>query len=161
MTAVIDPPILSAPVARGDGPDLDAFFARCSPQARYARFFSPVHEIPAAYRAGVLAEDPARHDAISARAYGAGGRLVGLASLVAEPDAAELGVLVADDWQRRGIGAALVDQLVARARRRGVDRLQATVLPASTQLLGWLGRRLPLEHSEWDGSSATAWFRLL
>jgi GNAT superfamily N-acetyltransferase len=169
MTAVIDPPILLAPVAPGDGPALDAFFALCSPQARYTRFFAPLHALPADYRAGALAGDPARHDALIAAPYGPHGPLVGLASLVTVPGPvgsgrlgeAELGVLVADDWQRRGIGTALVDQLVARARQRGVRYLRATVLPTSNRLLGWLGRSLPLEHSEWDGSSATGRFRLL
>jgi GNAT superfamily N-acetyltransferase len=161
MTAVIDPAINLIPAAPDDGPALDAFMARCSARSRYARFFAPVRELPIAYRAGVLAGDPARHDAIVARTYRGDGEVIGLASLVANPDAAELGVLVADDWQGRGIGTALVDELVARARRRGVRYLRAAVLPGSARLLRWLGRSLPMERSEWDGASASGLFRLL
>jgi GNAT superfamily N-acetyltransferase len=40
----------------------------------------------------------------------------------------ELGVLVEDGWQRRGIGTELLTRLVASARARGIDDIVADVL---------------------------------
>jgi GNAT superfamily N-acetyltransferase len=161
MTAVIDAAVVLAPVGPADGPALDDLMTRCSLRSRYARFFSPVRVLPPVYRAAILAGDPIRHDALVARWPGPDGAIVGLASLANGPDAAELGILIEDAWQGRGIGTTLVRQLLTRARSRGVHRIDAVVLPASTRLLGWLGRLLPLEHSELTGDSAIGRFRLL
>lgn len=160
MTVVI------AHVLPVDAGPIDAMMARCSVQTRYGRFFAPVRALPANYRAGVLAGDPARHDAVvalvgSAASSARPGRVVGLASLVAAADQAELGVLVEDGWQRQGLGTAMVDALVARARQRCVPYLRATVLPSASRLLFWLGRRLPVERSEASGPGVTGVYRLL
>lgn len=149
-----------------DAEEIDALAARCSAQARYGRFLGPVRELPADYRASVLAGDPARHDALVARVSAASPatrpcQVVALASLVAGPDMSELGLLVEDGWQRRGLGTALVVALVARARERGVRYLRATVQPSALGLLVRLGRSLPLERSEMGGYGVTGVFRLL
>ncbi len=69
-------------------------------------------------------------------------------------------MLVADAWQRRGLGAALVETLVARARDRGVDRLAATVLPTRPGLLRALARRLELEYVTPSADSLTGLYML-
>jgi GNAT superfamily N-acetyltransferase len=160
MTPVIDP------VRQEDAQELDALMTRCSAETRYRRFFAPLRTLPAAYRAGALAGDPTRHDAMVTHLRGSsgpagGGRIVALASLVTETGVAELGVLVEDGWQRRGLGTALVAELVSRARGRGVPYLRATVQPRATGLLVWLGRIVPLERSEFAGDGVTARYRLL
>src|SRR5579862_2539845 len=54
------------------------------------------------------------------------GRCVGIASLHPSDQAsAEMGVLVEDDWQRRGVGTALVAALATHARGRGLATLTA------------------------------------
>jgi GNAT superfamily N-acetyltransferase len=82
------------------------------------------------------------------------GQVVGLASLGTGGGLPELGVLVEDAWQRRGLGAALVDALVRRARERGVVRLVASVLPGREGVLTGLDRRLP-RHRVQHTSDAT------
>jgi GNAT superfamily N-acetyltransferase len=158
-------PVIEA-VRAADAEELDALMARCSVETRYRRFFVPIRALPAEYRAGVLAGDPARHDAIATRLPATSppapsGRIVALASLVAGPEHAELGVLVEDGWQRRGLGTALVVELVRRARERRVPYLHATVLPIASGLLVWLGRIVPLYRSELRGDGITGVFRLL
>ncbi len=59
-----------------------------------------------------------------------------------DPELAEVAVTVADDWQGRGLGRALLDRLTYRARREGVRRFSALVQGenrASIRLLEGLG----------------------
>ena len=44
-----------------------------------------------------------------------------------DAEVAEVAVTVADDWQGRGLGRALLDRLSYRARREGVRRFTAPV----------------------------------
>src|SRR5206468_3694272 len=48
---------------------------------------------------------------------------------------AEAAVSVVDDWQGRGVGRALLDALVRRAREEGVERFQATMLRSNRAML--------------------------
>ena len=44
-----------------------------------------------------------------------------------DPAAAEVAIVVADDWQRRGLGSLLGARLAREARRLGVERFTATM----------------------------------
>ena len=59
-----------------------------------------------------------------------------------------IGLVVADAWQRRGIGSQLLDALAGRARSRGVTRLVLEVLPDNTVMLGIIRRRWPEAPAE-------------
>ena len=50
----------------------------------------------------------------------------------------EIGVVVADAWQGRGVGSALVRTLVSRAQARGVMSLSMDVLPGNQQVLAMI-----------------------
>ena len=54
-----------------------------------------------------------------------------------DAEVAEIAVTVADDWQGRGLGRALLDRVTYRARHGGVHRFSALVRPARC------ARRLP------------------
>ena len=47
-------------------------------------------------------------------------------------------MVVADGWQRRGVGAALMRALVIRAQARGVTSLAMDVLPGNRQVLAMI-----------------------
>jgi acetate---CoA ligase (ADP-forming) len=66
-----------------------------------------------------------------------GDDVIALASYVRlrDPKAAEVAFLVADDFQRRGIGTRLLEQLAARAAGVGIERFVAEVLAENTQML--------------------------
>ena len=74
--------------------------------------------------------------------------------------AAELGLLVADAWQRRGAGAAMLDVLFARARTRGVEHVSASVLTGRPGLLAALGRRAELVSASRSTDALTGVYRL-
>jgi GNAT superfamily N-acetyltransferase len=50
-------------------------------------------------------------------------------------DRAEVAFVVADEWQGRGLGAALFRGIAALARRQGIRRLDALVLPENHHML--------------------------
>jgi RimJ/RimL family protein N-acetyltransferase len=47
--------------------------------------------------------------------------------LVDDPETAEVAIVVADVWHRRGVGSLLAEELAAHARRSGVRRFAATM----------------------------------
>ncbi len=62
-----------------------------------------------------------------------GDQVVGDATLHCNPfgwsrHVAEIRVVIAQKWQRKGVGGALIDELVGRAHERGIEILEAHVL---------------------------------
>ncbi|NNE60249.1 MAG: GNAT family N-acetyltransferase [Woeseia sp.] len=55
-----------------------------------------------------------------------------------DPAAAELAIVIADAWQRRGIGRKLLERIVAVASERGIKRIRAMSLADNDQLRGLL-----------------------
>jgi GNAT superfamily N-acetyltransferase len=124
---------------------------RCSPQTRYQRFHGRATRKSLTYLAGCLDRElPAqrvqvaelRWDTDQSPMRGGGSRaLVGVAGLapVSEwPDSHELGVLVEDRWQSRGIGTMLVNDLAAQAWAEGVRAVRCEVCRAQPRLLAHL-----------------------
>jgi GNAT superfamily N-acetyltransferase len=164
MTAVMTPAQVAIDRLRPeDGPALAAMYARCSVDTKFGRFFTGMPQLPRKYVEGAIAGPPARHDALVLR-YGDGLHIAGLASFVADPSSAvpagELGVLIQDDWQRRGYGAQLVATLLNRAADRGLEELVVSVLPARTGLLLSLARHLELDSLVDDDDYLTARYRI-
>src|SRR6185437_8992523 len=50
-------------------------------------------------------------------------------------DVAEPAVLVVDDWQGRGVGTALLQQLIERAQAEGIRRFEAPILSSNDEVL--------------------------
>jgi GNAT superfamily N-acetyltransferase len=140
MTVVIEP------VRPADRAALEQLFADCSAETVQHRFSARLRVFPAEYLESLLADPPEVHDAVVARDV-ATAKVVGLGSLARpaeanEEEGAEIGLLVADAWQRQGLGRAMAGTLLARARERSVTRLRATVAHGRSALLGALTRRL-------------------
>ncbi|TDC36676.1 GNAT family N-acetyltransferase [Micromonospora sp. KC213] len=101
--------------------------------------------------------DPARGATLLAT-IGSGGAaesIVAMANLSGEGDEAEAALLVRDDWQRRGLGTALLRRLLDRAERAGYVAVLLPVRAEDTAMLRAvrrLGRPAPVER---DGSLLT------
>src|SRR5215469_3550465 len=54
-----------------------------------------------------------------------------------------IGLMIGDAWQQRGLGTTLLAMLVSRAARRGVDALVLDVLPENEQMRGIIRHRWP------------------
>lgn len=149
----------------GDRAALEAMFQRCSPQTVYRRFHGHLRAFPAPFLDEAIAGVP-KHFALVACC---GTRVVAMANLagvanccLAGPGAdrgtdcgggdasahagactAELGILVEDVFQRRGLGRLLLAAVAAHARELGLTTIQAQVLMEQDwmlKLLEELGR---------------------
>ncbi|MGB5211656.1 MAG: GNAT family N-acetyltransferase [Gammaproteobacteria bacterium] len=117
--------------------------ARLSDRTRYQRFMAPKTEFTESELAFLTEVDGDTHLAIVAghERPGAEPEGIGVARIVRtddDPHTAELGIVVADAWQHRGIGRLLLERIVAAASERGVRRIRAQVLADNRQVLGLL-----------------------
>jgi nucleotide-binding universal stress UspA family protein/RimJ/RimL family protein N-acetyltransferase len=132
------------PIAPEDKPLLAAAFERLSEESRHRRFFATKNELSRAELAYLVDVDHKDHEAIIA-IDPSRGEMLGVARYIRaqdDPQIAEVAVTVADDWQRRGLGRALLHRLTYRARREGVRRFSALVQgdnPRALRLLESVG----------------------
>ncbi len=87
----------------------------------------------------IASPDPVSGDGIAAGAVVA----IADATVVDGGQAVELGVVVADRWQRRGLGWPLCAAALAPALARGVPVLRAHTLPDNARVAKILRRRWP------------------
>ncbi len=118
------------PLGPDDRAGLAAGFERLSELSRYRRFLSPTDHLTARQLDYLTEIDHHDHEALVAietsSRHG-----VGVARFVRDgenPREAEFAVAVADDWQRRGLGTALLRLLAARAQEEGITRFTGLVL---------------------------------
>ena len=142
--------------AAGDRPALERMLARCTGQTRYRRFHGPVTVFPERYLTEALSGSPLHFalvasvvdDAVVDDAVVDGAAddspVIALASCRAvDEGVAELGILVEDEWQRRGVGGYLLAEIVAYAERTGLRALQAQILADQPWIVGLLRRHGP------------------
>jgi GNAT superfamily N-acetyltransferase len=98
--------------------------ARLSLRTRYLRFVSPMPVVSdSLLRMLADVDDPRRLALVAERDAAGGGDVVALANMgVGDDNHAELGLVVADAWQRQGIGVALAARLLQAAEVRGYHR---------------------------------------
>jgi GNAT superfamily N-acetyltransferase len=125
-----------------------AMHRRCSPGTLAQRYRGPVEDADR-YLSHLLSPRFGQSLAVET----ASGRLVALGHLLWDGDENEVTLLVEDEWQRRGIGAALTRKLVDLAAEAGrhsvyvVTRSTNTGMVATMRELG-----LPLDYQVEDGT---------
>ena len=130
------------PIVPEDEPLLHEAVAAMSERTVYFRFFSPLKRMPDALAHRLAVVDYDARFAIVATTHRPNGkeRIVGVARYDRAPgtDAAETAVAVIDEFQRRGLGSALLTILSRVARDHGIKVFSLIVLPENTQMLGLL-----------------------
>lgn len=113
-----------------DRPALERMLDRCTGPTRYRRFHGHVSAFPERYLAEALSGSPVHFALVAVTAPNApGADVVALASCrLVDEGVAELGILVEDAWQRRGIGGRLLREIAGHADRAGLRALTARVL---------------------------------
>lgn len=141
-----------APLSAGDAEALQAFVAGLSPRARYLRFHAGWPALPALLLQRLVDVDASRHLALAVRTW-AEGPLVAEARFVhdAQGPRAEFALAVADAWQGRGLGRALLQRLCQLAQGRGLQVLYGRVLADNggmRQLVHRVGGQLQRLHDD-------------
>jgi GNAT superfamily N-acetyltransferase len=134
-----------------DRDDLARMFERCTLETRLRRFHGPVKAIPARYLTEALSGSPFHHALVACPQPTVGrpaggppggpppGAIVALASCrLVDEGAAELGLLIEDAWQRRGLGTRLLRDLVTHASAAGLRVLRAQLLAEQAWIAGLL-----------------------
>jgi acetyltransferase len=121
---------------------------------------SGMRELPPAMIARLTRIDYGRDMALVALA---GKRQIGVARYVRAPEggSAEMAIVVADDWQGRGLSRRLLSQLIDIARASGLKTLSADILTVNHPMLA-LSRALGFELHDrlGDGAVTCATLRL-
>ena len=117
---------------------LQAFVRNLSERSRYLRFFRPLPELPPRMlRQFVAADGVTERVLIAVTGEKDAVRIVGLAQYAREADGGcEFALVVADDWQGRGLGRRLLRSLVASADSAGMHQIRGEVLRENRAMLG-------------------------
>jgi GNAT superfamily N-acetyltransferase len=127
-------------------------FEHLSDETRYRRFLAPIKHLTSSEVAYFTNVDHRDHEALIALTRER--EIVGVARYIRfgeGADAAEVAVTVADAWQGRGVGTALLHRLAERGRRAGVKAFRGICLTGNTdmqQLLRELGPGARASHPE-------------
>lgn len=148
-------PIIIRPIGPEDKSRVAKLLRSLSPRSIYLRFFCHMRDFP----------DPMIHrlthidsrNEIVLVALDLSGNMLGKSTVCVMGDEkhAEFAVLVADDWQGKGIGAALLKRCLMLAKARGIETVWGRVLGENTQMLalgkklGFVRRRVP-DSCEYD-----------
>jgi GNAT superfamily N-acetyltransferase len=132
--------LLVRPIAPSDWAALEAAFERLGEESRRRRFLAPKRSLSPSELSRLTGVDHRDHEALVALDP-AEEAIVGVARFVRskdEPEVAEPAVAVVDDWQRRGLGTALLNRLADRARDEGLRRFRSTLLDENRQAIALL-----------------------
>ncbi|MCU0763053.1 MAG: bifunctional acetate--CoA ligase family protein/GNAT family N-acetyltransferase [Hydrogenophaga sp.] len=142
------------PIHPDDAQMLQDLVQNLSPESRYFRFVSALKELPPAMLARLTLIDYDREMALVAvhrsPATGPDGqpieveRIVGVSRYITNPDkaSAEFSLVVADDFNGKGMGSRLMLSIMEAARDKGLSEIEGLVLahnPSMLKLMKHLG----------------------
>ena len=139
------------PLRSGDTSVICGIFGRMGPQSRRLRFGAAKNGLARGELELLSAVDARRHVLV---AY-ADGEPIGVARLARDEDdrtVAEVAFAVVDDWQGKGVGTALMEELSAVARAAGIQRFRASILAENRASLALMRHVTTIEQTRYDGS---------
>jgi GNAT superfamily N-acetyltransferase len=122
------------------------FLCGLSERSQYMRFFAGVAPPSTVLLRGLTGNGNARADILlitddDGSVIGHGMAVDGTAAR--RPPAADVGLVIADNWQDQGLGTILLRTLVDRAARRGIAQLVFDVLPSNAKMLRIIASHWP------------------
>jgi acetyltransferase len=151
------------PIRADDAQRERDFICALSPQSRYQRFMHNLREPGDALIATLVNVDYRRTMALVAvTGQGAAERIIATAQYATDNDRdCEFAVVVADDWQCRGVGTTLVPLLFDYAAQAGFSTIHATILADNRRMIElaeWLG--LTVDGPRHGDITVRAWRQL-
>ena len=147
--------IFVRPIRPEDAPLLVGLFKSLSPRSVYMRFFSPMKQLPHSMLAVFTQIDYDRHIALVALSESKSKEeMLGVARIILERNLkeAEFSVVVGDQWQGKGIGAALLQRCMKIAGDQGLEKVTGVVLAENTQMLA-LGKKMGFKSKKVLGAN--------
>jgi GNAT superfamily N-acetyltransferase len=132
--------VVIRPIEPADRELLGAGFERLSPRSRYRRFFATIPRLTDRQLDYLTQVDQHDHVALIAIDDETGDGIGDARFVRTGPGVAEPAIAVVDDCQGRGVGSALLDRLVERAREEDVTRFVAPVLAENIPAIKALAR---------------------
>ncbi|MGI2324799.1 MULTISPECIES: bifunctional acetate--CoA ligase family protein/GNAT family N-acetyltransferase [Methylococcus] len=130
--------VTTRPIRPEDAAMVQAFVRGLSEEAKYFRFMQSVQELSPEMLVRLTQLDYHRELALIATVETDQGETeVAVARFFSNPGGAtaEFAIVVADAWQRRGIGSRLMAMLSDAAREKGIQKLQGEVLADNGKML--------------------------
>ena len=115
------------PIKSTDGPLILDFFGRLSRDSIYFRFLTHLEKLQPEMVKQYVEIDYEKHFALAAiLKNGDEESIIGTCRYIVKENAnhAELTVVLRDDWQKKGLGRALVSRVVDIARSRGIESVE-------------------------------------
>jgi ribosomal protein S18 acetylase RimI-like enzyme len=141
--------ILVRPLRRGDVDTVRTVFERLGEESRRSRFLAAKRSLGEKELRWLAAVD-SHHHALVAHVDG-DPRPVAIARLVRSGSSAEIAFEVADEYQRRGIGAALTAELIGDACAAGITEITALVSSDNRAAVALLRRTLRALEIRFEG----------
>lgn len=129
--------IIIRPIRPEDAKIEQEFFQKLSSQSRYFRFMQKLNELTQDMLIRFTQLDYSRELALIAVTHIDDQEVeLGVARYTINPDAksCEFALVVADDWQQRGIGSRLMKALISSARQQGFIRMEGEILSSNVNM---------------------------
>lgn len=130
------------PISPADVDIEQEFVRNLSNESRYFRFMDALRELSPQMLSHFTWVDYDRHMALVAVSLDSKETEVAVARYIVAPDdkSCEFAIVVADAWQRRGVGTLLMEALMDAARRRGLRIMFGEVLASNHRMLDLMRR---------------------
>jgi len=126
--------LIGRPIEPSDRAALARYFQDLSMQTRYRRFLAPKRTLSQTELSHFTDLD--HHGAEALVAFDHFGELVAVARyFTIGPTRAEVAIVVADNWQHRGVGTALLSQLMKVARTEGIQTFVASCFADNREMI--------------------------
>ena len=144
-------------IAPGDAVREQAFVRKLSAQARYFRFHGSIKELNKKDLEKFTNPDPLNTEALIILYKGEiNEEEIAVARFIIDADgkSCEFAIVVADEWQKHGIGAKLLTSLIKHAQSRGIKQIHGSVLEENSGMrqfvkgLGFDETKAPGDDSE-------------
>jgi len=128
-------------MAHGDAIKEQKFVRKLSVESRYLRFHGSIKELNKEDLERFTNPDPLNEEALIMLRKGESlEEEIGVARFIIDPDneGCEFAIVVADEWQNRGLGAKLMNALINHAQARGLRRIYGSVLKDNAGMLQFI-----------------------
>ena len=125
-------------IAHGDANIEQNFVRKLSAQSRYLRFHGTIKELNKKELETFTNPDPLNEEVlIILHKEEINEEEIGVARFIIDSDgkSCEFAVVVADEWQNRGLGTKLMKALINHAQTRGIKRIHGSVIKSNPGML--------------------------